>query len=1245
MWAEEVTTVETKRLHRQTKAIYQDNKLEAQAIEHAFRKHLDDGLINNPITKNLNPSAEWDILNAVITETCSKTLGQIERKHQDWFGENIQEIDVFVNAPLVAVYAVRGQTAQLPCNLTTAPEDPVILVLWYKNGTKTPVFSVDSRTRGHHQQEGSGSMRASDAFGGRATFQEHRRWSWALVVREVEFSDQGEYRCRLDFQSSPTHNARVLLHVVDLPRHLRIYSSGGALVEDVASVEENHPLTLSCRAAGGEPLPNVTWWSGSTLLDSEVEERQEGITSLATPSTTPAAPYVTNTLHVAAVTRAHLTHNLTCTAANTPALPPLSASVLLQETDSELEVTLTKPGMKLSGGRQYDIRCEASGVRPPPVLTWWLRGQHLTHNIHVQTLGLDSTVSLMRLLATAGDDGGLLECRAAAPTLPHLTATDSIRLTVHYVPEASISIEGGGGQGRATSKVGGVGGVGGLRAGDSATLTCAARANPPAYNFTFLFNGRPLHRANIVESKPTLTLLQLDYRDGGLYTCLASNSEGDGQSNAVGLHIDYAPVCEWEGAREVLAVVGEKVEIECRVRASPPQVTYTWESVTYTSNMDQIRSPLHHGDEGLTSVGWAVADNTTSGTQRAECQPSNEVGPADRPCLFTILLVDEPSELIGCFYHDVTTDSAGVTCSPDVTTSQLKQTYHIEVREGSVVVAAYNNTEPRFNLTSLAPGRDYVLAMFASHAKGRGHQTTLLMKTHTPKAEQVAPERVSVNSVKTPSEETPPPTESPRNNGGTPVSVVVSGVVVGVVVGVAVVVAGVVTCRARRSQSSSPGKAHQYHNASRNSLLELPQSAVYQSCTSHLSHDLLTTFAPGPVVVTQVTSARSSKRPSPLLRKSSTRSAPGGTSPRGMRPRSASCRGGPVHVVEVEADDITTPRVEIQSPTRMSRLSLQAEAFKLRRESPPRLSIHREPLQQKQPEPQADPLHHPLASPQGEVHPDPPQLHATSQVHLSPQSFSVAPQHVHPSTQSRLSPQPYDAVTQQHLHPQVHTVTLPHTIPQITLTPQAHTATLPQNTSQGVPTSQSHTGDVAHTSSHLHTSTLPRPGLQKYGGAPKRSDSPGRSSPVTRTGTPPHNAGIAQITSTLPRNSTLLHTDSLPHINPIPHTATLPHTATHSHPRTHGGTHTHTGTRPYTGTLSRLASQVHSPAQDYSSLQQQSHLPSQHLPGHHLPQSPTGDPQVDQSPHLSPHPHMEAPPTIHCSSPERASIKLYPTFR
>ena len=62
-------------------------------------------------------------------------------------------------------------------------------------------------------QRRTGSSRASDVFQGRAALREEE-WSYSLMVRQVGFSDEGEYRCRLDFQASPTHNARVRLHVV-----------------------------------------------------------------------------------------------------------------------------------------------------------------------------------------------------------------------------------------------------------------------------------------------------------------------------------------------------------------------------------------------------------------------------------------------------------------------------------------------------------------------------------------------------------------------------------------------------------------------------------------------------------------------------------------------------------------------------------------------------------------------------------------------------------------------------------------------------------------------------------------------------------------------------------------------------------------------------------------------------------------------------------------------------------------------
>lgn len=48
------------------------------------------------------------------------------------------------------------------------------------------------------------------------------------------------------------------------------------------------------------------------------------------------------------------------------------------------------------------------------------------------------------------------------------------------------------------------------------------------------------------------------------------------------------PVCAWEGAKEVVAWVGERVELECLVKASPPSVTFAWKSVTFTPNMEQV---------------------------------------------------------------------------------------------------------------------------------------------------------------------------------------------------------------------------------------------------------------------------------------------------------------------------------------------------------------------------------------------------------------------------------------------------------------------------------------------------------------------------------------------------------------------------------------------------------------------------------------------------------------------------------
>lgn len=185
--------------------------------------------------------------------------------------------------------------------------------------------------------------------------------------------------------------------------------------------------------------------------------------------------------------------------------------------------------------------------------------------------------------------------------------------------------------------------------------------------------------------------------------------------------------------------------------------------------------------------------------------------------------------------------------------------------------------------------------------------------------------------------------------------------------------------------------------------------------------EMMTTYASGPVVVTQVTPAR----------RSSTRS---------LQSRTPSTRGGPVHVVEVEADDITTPTVEIESPSR-SRINLRGRGYT---PSDSSTSSVRFDLQQK-----------------NDSYSD-----GRSESHVPPQSTSD----VHAAKENLLQQIPTVALTQEmpnvQLSPLV-PLTLGGTLPRTT---KGHSTTLPQTAILHTATPPSHTIPYNSTLTH-NTST------------------------------------------------------------------------------------------------------------------------------------------------------------------------------
>lgn len=113
--------------------------------------------------------------------------------------------------PLFHSEAVVGSEARLPCNLTSPiTGDRVSLVIWYKEGQSTPIYSFDVRhteqlDKGSHH-EGNGSLNGRSHF--------NTTLLPSFVITNVKGQDNGLYRCRADFVKSPTRNIKIQLNVI-----------------------------------------------------------------------------------------------------------------------------------------------------------------------------------------------------------------------------------------------------------------------------------------------------------------------------------------------------------------------------------------------------------------------------------------------------------------------------------------------------------------------------------------------------------------------------------------------------------------------------------------------------------------------------------------------------------------------------------------------------------------------------------------------------------------------------------------------------------------------------------------------------------------------------------------------------------------------------------------------------------------------------------------------------------------------
>ncbi|XP_020708442.2 hemicentin-2-like isoform X2 [Athalia rosae] len=544
--------------------------------------------------------------------------------------------------PVISQQGVAGEKGILPCDIQPRDSnDAVSMVLWFKEADGEPLYSYDARNR-----FGKAKLWSAPHFwGNRAIF---RATSPAqLMVQDLRESDEGVYRCRVDFRNSPTRNLKVNFTVIVPPSKPIIYD---AKRRDMSKLLEAYPegadLTLVCEVHGGRPRPSVAWYLESQLIDASYEIREnhgtEGENSLLT----------INRVTIERLTRRHHHARLACKATNNALSLPPTTTVVIELNMKPLTVEIMNKGKIVSAGKKYEVECKSTGSRPPAVLSWWRGSKPLKKTAKIVQEG-GTTISIVQWTPNADDEGKHLVCRAENPRLPEAGIEDRWKLEVHFTPIVTL-------------RMGSSLNPEDIKEGDDVYFECNVRANPRSYRLAWFHEGDELHHnisGGVVLSDHSLVLQGITRDSGGKYTCLATNTEGKETSNVVNLRVMFAPICKhvlssgpsrFQNATpppfnvpEELhgALKDETIGLVCEVEASPTSVTFHW-TFNSSGDLNDLSPSTYSADGTVSRLNYTPATDMDYGT--LGCWAKNVVGQSKQPCFYQVVAAGRPYPVQNC---------------------------------------------------------------------------------------------------------------------------------------------------------------------------------------------------------------------------------------------------------------------------------------------------------------------------------------------------------------------------------------------------------------------------------------------------------------------------------------------------------------------------------------------------------------------------------------------------------------------
>lgn len=604
------------------------------------------------------------------------------------------------DVPTYHITAVQGDPVYLPCDISTNEEgDGMVIVLWYKGDSGTPIYSLDTRDRSLEQAE---RWSSDTAFSSRAYFITEKSVA-ELGIERIYESDAGVYRCRVDFKRAQTRNSKVNLTVIVPPQKIVILDESGIeRTSVVGPYSEGSNLLLRCDVYGGNPKPLLTWLKNDQGVGEVVETLDEKIRA---------------EILIENLGRKDLHSELTCQASNNNRTQPLSATVHIDMNFPPLDVRILGSTQSLSAGRRYDLLCQSSGSRPPASITWWKNGQRLENTKETTSNDGNITTSTLSFIASKDDAGKYLSCRSVNTVLSDEALEDGWKLQIQYIPESKIEL----GKNLNPETI---------REGTDVYFDCLIKSHPQIYKVEWRHNGRQLHHnigQGIIISNQSLVLQGVSRLSAGNYTCVGFNTEGDGESIPFYLNVLYAPTCKPNQTRVHGVAKNEKANISCSVDANPIDVTFRWLFNNSAESIDVASS--HISKSGTMSV-VSYTPKTEMDYGTLLCWAKNSIGDQKVPCVFHIIAAGRPDPVHNCTKANMSMTSFSIKCGEGFN-GGMPQSFSLEILESITQNLRVNLTSslPKFNVMGLEPGVQYKALIYAFNQKGKSDPVVLPVLT------------------------------------------------------------------------------------------------------------------------------------------------------------------------------------------------------------------------------------------------------------------------------------------------------------------------------------------------------------------------------------------------------------------------------------------------------------------------------------------------------------------------------------